>query len=111
MRARALFRVALLVAVAVAPACSSSPSTAVAPPGGAGYGGRFVYPLRSEPVTLNFVTRSDQTSDYVARLGGDRLVHRVPYPRSVARLAASRELGVGGGLRTSRQRRSGRCDA
>src|SRR2546427_7753462 len=74
MRARALCLVALLVAVAIAPACSSSPSTVVVPPGGAGYGGRFVYPLRFEPLTLNFVTLSDQTSDYVARLVGGGLV-------------------------------------
>src|SRR2546427_7535671 len=76
MRARALCLVALLVAVAIAPACSSSPSTVVVPPGGAGYGGRFVYPLRFEPLTLNFVTLSDQTSDYVAPLVGDGLVDR-----------------------------------
>src|SRR2546428_8672642 len=92
MRARALFLVALLVPVAVAPACSSSPSEPVAPAAGAAYGGRFVYPLRFQPGTLNFVTPSDQTSDYVARLGRGGLVDRDAALPGVARPAES--LGV-----------------
>ena len=100
MRARALCLVALLVAVAIAPACSSSPSTVVVPPGGAGYGGRFVYPLRFEPLTLNFVTLSDQTSDYVARLVGDGLVDRDADLRLVPRLAESWDFTDGGRVLT-----------
>src|SRR2546428_8403074 len=105
MRARALFLVALLVPVAVAPACSPSPSEPVAPPAGAAYGGRFVYPLRFEPVTLNVVTLSDQTSDYVARLVGDGLVDRDADLRVVPRLAESWEFTDGGRLLTFHLRR------
>src|SRR5439155_8234783 len=45
-----------LLAAALLSACTSSPPEdggAVAP---SDYGGRFVYPLRTEPATLNFVT-------------------------------------------------------
>src|SRR2546428_5305764 len=90
MRARALFLVALLVPVAVAPACSSSPSEPVAPPAGAAYGGRLLYPLRLPPGKLNFVTPRDQTSGYVARPVGDRPVGPGPHLRGVARPAQSR---------------------
>jgi len=105
MRARALVLVALLVPAAVAPACSASPSTPVAARAGADYGGRFVYPLRFEPVTLNFVTLSDQVSDYVARLVGDGLVDRDADLRVVPRLAASWDVADGGRLLTFHLRR------
>ncbi len=105
MRARALALVALLVPAALAPACSSSPSTTLPAPAVAVHGGRFVYPLRFEPVTLNFVTLSDQVSDYVARLVGDGLVDRDADLRLVPRLAESWEVADGGRLLTFHLRR------
>ncbi len=91
---------ALLAAFLVS-ACSPSttPETvpAISP---SEYGGRFVYPLRNEPTTLNFVTAADQTSDLVARLVGDGLVDRDVDLRIVPRLASSWEFTDGGRVLT-----------
>src|SRR5439155_26993493 len=88
MRPRSLRGVAVtLLAAALLSACTSSPPEdrgAVAP---SDYGGRFVYPLRTEPATLNFVTASDQPADLVSRLVGDSLVDPVVHMNIMSRLA------------------------
>ncbi|MEK7798565.1 MAG: hypothetical protein AAB297_01950, partial [Acidobacteriota bacterium] len=99
-----------LLVLAAAPACGPSP-----PPTGreaaAPYGGRFVFPLPSEPTTLNFVTGSDAISDYVERLVGDSLVDRDENLTLVPRLAESWEFSEGGRVLTFPLRRGVRFPA
>lgn len=101
-----LVGLALLV-LAAAPACGPA-----RPPTGreaaAPYGGRFVFPLPSEPTTLNFVTGSDAISDYVERLVGDSLVDRDENLALVPRLAESWEFSEGGRVLTFHLRRGAR---
>src|SRR6267154_1501501 len=81
---------ALAVLLLAAPGCGRQ-ETAGRPASGtsSSHGGRFIYPLRNEPVTLNFVAASDQTSDMVSRLVGDSLVDRDADLKVVPRLAES----------------------
>ncbi len=101
MRPRSLRGVVVtLLAAALLSACTSSPPEvggAVAP---SDYGGRFVYPLRTEPATLNFVTASDQPADLVSRLVGDSLVDRDVDMNIVPRLAESWEFSDSGRVLT-----------
>ena len=95
-RGRAKFPPALFALAVLSSCTASSPPEiprSTAPPE---YGGRFVFPLRTEPATLNFVTASDQPSDLVARLVGDSLVDRDVDLNVVPRLAASWEFADGG---------------
>src|SRR6266581_4769652 len=98
MRLRSLtkFPIALLAAAVLSACTSSSPPQAPPAAAPSEYGGRFVYPLRNEPTTLNFVTAGDQTSDLVARLVGDGLVDRDVELKIVPRLASSWEFSDGG---------------
>src|SRR5262245_44348825 len=64
------------------------------------YGGRFVFPLRTEPATLNFVTASDQPADLVSRLVGDSLIDRDAAMNIVPRLAESWDWSDGGRILT-----------
>src|SRR5262250_457851 len=89
-----------LVAAALLVACGSSDAPASRVHPASDYGGRFVYPLRTEPATLNFVTASDQTADMVSRLVGDSLVDRDAELRLVPRLAESWEFSGGGRVLT-----------
>jgi peptide/nickel transport system substrate-binding protein len=86
-----------LLAVAVLPACSPSSTREVrSHAASTERGGRFVFPVRTEPATLNFVTASDQVSDMVTRLVGDGLVDRDADLRVVPRLAESWEFSDDG---------------
>jgi peptide/nickel transport system substrate-binding protein len=104
MRPRALLLRALAVFLLLLTApisCSHSPS-------GTGHGtggGRFVFPLPSEPTTLNFVTGSDFVSECVSRLVGDGLVDRDEALRIVPRLAESWEFSPDGRVLTFHLRR------
>ena len=102
MRSRSLARIPFaLLAAAVLTVCTSSPpSESRARASASGYGGRFVYPLRTEPATLNFVTASDQTADMISRLVGDSLVDRDVNLTVVPRLAESWEFSQGGRVLT-----------
>ncbi len=97
-----------LLALAAAPACGPSPSTTGRGSAGAPSGGRFVFPLPSEPTTLNFVTGSDAISDYVERLVGDSLVDRDENLTLVPRLAESWEFSNDGRVLTFHLRRGAR---
>jgi peptide/nickel transport system substrate-binding protein len=87
----AVLLAALLGACGPAPA-PPAPLTGASPADG----GRFVYPLRSEPTTLNFVTGTDQFSQYVTHLVGDGLVDFDTDLRIVPRLASSWEWSPDG---------------
>ncbi len=67
-------------------------------------GGRFVFPLRAEPATLDFVDASDQFSALVTRLIGDSLVDFDADLRVVPRLAESWEFSADGKRLTFRLR-------
>src|SRR2546425_12225987 len=90
MRPRSLRGVAVtLLAAALLSACTSSPPEdggAVAP---SDYGGRFVYPLRTEPATLNFVTARDQPADPVSRVVGDPPLDRGSHMETLSRLGGA----------------------
>ncbi len=91
--ARAL--VALLVLAA--PCCAPAPAPPVGSEvAGPAYGGRLVFPLPIEPVSLNFVTATDVPSRMVVRLIGDGLVDHDADLKMVPRLAASWEFSDGG---------------
>lgn len=94
----------LLLLLAAPIACGRSPSTTGR---GAG-GGRFVFPLPSEPTTLNFVTGSDYVGECVGRLVGDGLVDRDESLRIVPRLAESWEFSPDGRVLTFHLRREAR---
>ena len=70
---------------ACSPAAGPPPAEDVTPRPG----GRFVFPLRAEPATLDFVGASDQFSALVTRLVGDSLVDLDANLRVVPRLAES----------------------
>src|SRR5262245_46942952 len=94
-RLTALAATALLMLASVQPGCGRAP--AVGGPGVASHGARrFVFPLPTEPATLNFVSGTDQSSVLVQRLGGDLLVDHDPNLRVVPRLAASWNLSADG---------------
>jgi len=97
-----------LLVLATAPACGPSPSKTGRGSAGAPSGGRFVFPLPSEPTTLNFVTGSDAISDYVERLVGDSLVDRDENLTLVPRLAESWEFSNDGRVLTFHLRRGAR---
>ena len=59
------------------------------------YGGRFVFPLRSEPPSLSFIA-GDQTAALIDRLVGDGLVDRDAAMKPVPRLASSWEFSPDG---------------
>lgn len=99
---RALAGVLLLLAALIA--CGRSPSTAGR---GAG-GGRFIFPLPSEPTTLNFVTGSDYVGECVGRLVGDGLVDRDESLRIVPRLAESWDFSPDGRVLTFHLRQGAR---
>ncbi|MCZ6696705.1 MAG: ABC transporter substrate-binding protein, partial [Acidobacteria bacterium] len=63
-------------------------------------GGRFVYPLRIEPTTLNFVTGTDQIAVMVQKLVADGLVGHDDRLRPVPRLASSWEHSADGRVLT-----------
>ncbi|HKB08455.1 MAG TPA: ABC transporter substrate-binding protein [Candidatus Polarisedimenticolia bacterium] len=94
-RGRARVSTALL-AVSLLLACAPSPPEAPAAAAPSEYGGRFVFPVRIEPATMNFVIASDQISDMVARLVGDGLVDRDVDLNVVPRLAESWSFSDGG---------------
>src|SRR6058998_360952 len=97
MRPRSLSRIPFtLLAAALLSACTSSPPEVGGGAVTSDYGGRFVYPLRTEPATLNFVTASDQSADLVSRLVGDSLVDRDVDLNVVPRLAESWDFSDGG---------------
>jgi peptide/nickel transport system substrate-binding protein len=89
-----------LFAAALLAACTSSPPDVGGAATHSDYGGRFVYPLRTEPATLNFVTASDQPADLVSRLVGDSLVDRDVDMNIVPRLAESWEFSDSGRVLT-----------
>src|SRR5262245_17677584 len=94
-RLTALAATALLMLASVQPGCGRAP--AVGGPGVASHGARrFVFPLPTEPATLNFVSGTDQSSVLVQRLVGDLLVEHDPDLRVVQRLAASWNLSDDG---------------
>jgi peptide/nickel transport system substrate-binding protein len=66
--------------------------------------GRFVYPLRVEPATLNFVSGTDLASVYVQKLVADGLVDHDASLRIVPRLATSWEFSEDGRVLTFRLR-------
>lgn len=102
MRRSVASGLALLVLLA---GCSPAPPPAGSFPGagvsaaGPPYGGRFVYPVRAEPPTLDFIA-GDQTSALVDRLVGDSLVDRDAAMRPVPRLASSWEFSRDGRILT-----------
>jgi peptide/nickel transport system substrate-binding protein len=69
------------------------------------HGGRFVYALRVEPATLNFVSGTDQASVLVQKLVADGLVDHDASLRVVPRLATSWEFSGDGRVLTFRLRR------
>jgi peptide/nickel transport system substrate-binding protein len=89
-----------LLATLLLAACASPPPGPGAVSSGSEYGGRFVFPLRTEPATLNFVTASDQPADLVSRLVGDGLVDRDVDMKVVPRLADSWEFSGEGRVLT-----------
>src|SRR5256712_10104019 len=105
MRPRSLSRIPFtLLAAALLFACTSPPQEVGGGAATSDYGGRFVYPLRTEPATLNFVTASDQPADLVSRLVGDSLVDRDVDLNLVPRLAESWEFSGSGRVLTFRLR-------
>lgn len=90
---------AAVLAVPLVPACSA-PAPGAATPASRSSGGRFVYPLRTEPATLNFVTAGDLSSGLVTRLIGDSLVDGDARLRPVPRLARSWEFSPDGRVLT-----------
>jgi peptide/nickel transport system substrate-binding protein len=101
MRPRSLSGIGCtLLAAALLCACTSPPPQIGSAPAASDYGGRFVYPLRTEPATLNFVMASDQPADLVCRLVGDGLVDRDVDLNFVPRLAESWEFSGAGRVLT-----------
>ncbi|HEV8701395.1 MAG TPA: ABC transporter substrate-binding protein [Candidatus Polarisedimenticolia bacterium] len=98
----------LLLLLAVPGACGPAPSKTGRGAGEGPYGGRFVFPLSSEPTTLNFVTGSDLVSDTVGRLVGDGLVDCDERLQIVPRLAESWEFSPDGRVLTFHLRRGAR---
>src|SRR5688572_28777166 len=92
MRRRAATTLFALLVLAAA-ACERPPTPAAASGAGqAVYGGRFVFPLRIEPRTLNFATVSDQFGALVAGMIGYSLVDHDARLDVVPRLARSWEF-------------------
>lgn len=97
---------ALLALLLVLPGAACGPGTE--PPAPASNapapGGRFVFPLRAEPATLDFVEASDQFSALVTRLVGDGLVDLDADLQVVPRLAESWSFSADGRRLTFRLR-------
>ncbi len=88
---------ALALAVLLAPGCAPSPPPGdAAPPATPAHGGRFVYPLRADPPTLDFVSCTDMACEFVARLVADSLVDHDVHLKIVPRLATAWDLSDGG---------------
>jgi peptide/nickel transport system substrate-binding protein len=97
-------RAACLLAALAALAAAACPAPGPAAPSAAAAGTRFVYPLRTEPATLNFVTAPDFSAALVVRLIGDSLVDHDARMRPVPRLARAWEFSEDGRVLTFRLR-------
>ncbi len=95
---------AVLVLLGALGCARSGEAPASRPHGTPAPGGRFVFPLLIEPMTLNFVTGTDLPSSYVTRLVGDSLVDHDARWNPVPRLAEGWEWTDGGRVLTFRLR-------
>jgi peptide/nickel transport system substrate-binding protein len=94
MRSRAA--IVLAIAAGLALACGAPQPGPTGVQDGAGYGGRFVFPLRFEPKTLNFASVAEVYGVLVLRLVGDSLIDHDARLQVVPRLARSWEFSADG---------------